>query len=113
MSCEYVTTLCKSLCQEIPCTTEQEHAKLESCLAGLSTVTATMGAVVEFGLEQLRVSAIKPRIAPWVDTFLTLSHHLTEVSSICKLRIKVYILFACPIKNVSMVIVSKNLVSDS
>lgn len=78
VSCEYVTTLCKSLCQEIQCNTEQERAKLESCLAGLSTVTATMGAVVEFGLEQLRVSAIKPRIAPWVDTFLTLSHHLTE-----------------------------------
>uniref|UniRef100_A0A1B6DE98 Conserved oligomeric Golgi complex subunit 4 n=2 Tax=Clastoptera arizonana TaxID=38151 RepID=A0A1B6DE98_9HEMI len=78
MSCDYVTTLCKGLCQEIPCNNDQEQAKLDSCLLGLSTVTATMGVVVDFGLEQLRVSAIKPRVAPWVDTFLNLSHHLTE-----------------------------------
>lgn len=79
MSCDYVTTLCRGLCQEIPCNSPQEQAKLDSCLSGLSTVTATMGVVVDFGLEQLRVSAIKPRVAPWVDTFLNLSHHLTEV----------------------------------
>lgn len=58
---------------------DQERAKLDSCLAGLGTVTATMGAIVDYGLQQLRVSAIKPRVAPWVDTFLTLSHYLTEV----------------------------------
>lgn len=79
VSCEYVTTLCKGLCQEIRVESEQERAKLDSCLAGLGTVTASMGAIVDFGLQQLRVSAIKPRVAPWVDTFLSLSHVLTEV----------------------------------
>ncbi|KAG8289853.1 Golgi transport complex subunit 4 [Homalodisca vitripennis] len=78
VSCEYVTTLCRGLCQEIPVNSQQERAKLDSCLAGLGTVTASMGAIVDYGLQQLRVSAIKPRVAPWVDTFLSLSHHLTE-----------------------------------
>lgn len=79
VSCEYVTTLCRGLCQEIPVATPQDRAKLESCLAGLGSVTASMGAIVDLGLQQLRVSAIKPRIAPWVDTFLTINHILSEV----------------------------------
>lgn len=79
MSSEYVTTLCRTLCQEIPCATENDRAKLDSCLSGLSSVTAALGAIVDFGLQQLRVSAIKPRIGPWVDSFLSVTHNLTQV----------------------------------
>ncbi|XP_075212039.1 conserved oligomeric Golgi complex subunit 4 [Lycorma delicatula] len=78
MCSEYVTTLCRTLCQEIPCATENDRAKLDSCLSGLSTVTAALGAIVDFGLQQLRVSAIKPRVGPWVDSFLSVTHNLTQ-----------------------------------
>ncbi|XP_039279872.1 conserved oligomeric Golgi complex subunit 4-like [Nilaparvata lugens] len=75
---ECVTTLCRSLSHELPCSSEHERAKLDSCLGGLSVVTAALGAIVDYGLQQLQVSAIKPRIGPWVDTFFTLSHNLTQ-----------------------------------
>nr|XP_018899080.1 PREDICTED: conserved oligomeric Golgi complex subunit 4 [Bemisia tabaci] len=77
-STEYVNTLVKGLCEEVQCYTEQERAKLDSCLAGLSAVTASLGAVADYGMQQLQVSAIKPRVGPWVDTFLTMNHQLSE-----------------------------------
>lgn len=49
-------------------------------MASLSNVTATFKALVEFGMQQLRVSVIKPRVHPWIDVFLTNPHHFTEVS---------------------------------
>lgn len=76
-----MNTLVTSLAGEVVCYTELEKRKLESCLAGLSSVSAAMGSAQELGMHQLRNTAVKPRIATWLDTFLTLSHTLTEVSS--------------------------------
>lgn len=59
-----------------------ERGKLESCLSGLSSVTTNLKEIIEYGIQQLRVSAIKPRINPWVDTFTNINHQLSEVSSI-------------------------------
>ncbi|KAL1123910.1 hypothetical protein AAG570_001680, partial [Ranatra chinensis] len=75
---EYVGTLVTGLAEEVLCSSEVERCKLESCLSGLGGVSAAMAAAQELGLHQLRNSAVKPRIAPWVDSFLTLSHFLTE-----------------------------------
>lgn len=59
-----------------------ERGKLESCLSGLSSVTTNLKEIIEYGIQQLRVSAIKPRINPWVDTFININHQLSEVSSL-------------------------------
>uniref|UniRef100_A0A0A9ZHB7 Conserved oligomeric Golgi complex subunit 4 n=2 Tax=Lygus hesperus TaxID=30085 RepID=A0A0A9ZHB7_LYGHE len=75
---EYINTLCTSLVSEVTCSTELERRKLESCLTGLSSVSAAMGSSQELGLQQLRNTAIKPRVLSWLDSFSTLSHVLSE-----------------------------------
>ncbi|CAH0557376.1 unnamed protein product [Brassicogethes aeneus] len=79
---EYVDTLCDSVIKEIdqalPKMNANERGKLESCLSGLSSVTTNLREVIEYGMQQLRASAIKPRINPWVDTFLNVNHQMTE-----------------------------------
>ena len=83
VSTEYTDTLRRSLMDEISSIltnmSENEKVKLESCLSGLSSVTASLRAVIDYGMQQLRVSAIKPRVNPWVDAFLSVSHQLSEV----------------------------------
>lgn len=80
---EYVDTLCDSVLKEIdqalPKMNSNERGKLESCLSGLSSVTTNLKEVIEYGMQQLRASAIKPRINPWVDAFLNVNHQMTEV----------------------------------
>ncbi|XP_067007439.2 conserved oligomeric Golgi complex subunit 4 isoform X2 [Anabrus simplex] len=82
VSIEYIDTLCRSLREEIPnglaSMSANECEKWESCLSGLSTVTASLRSVIDYGMQQLKASAIKPRINPWVDAFLSVSHQLTE-----------------------------------
>lgn len=82
-SVEYVDALCDSVLKDIelalPNMTTNERGKLESCLSGLSSVTTNLKEVIEYGMQQLHVSAIKPRVNPWVDAFLNISHHMTEV----------------------------------
>ena len=56
-----------------------ERGKLESCLSGLSTVTTSLRELIEYGMQQLQSSAVKPRINPWVDAFVAIDHHFTEV----------------------------------
>ncbi|XP_014293809.1 conserved oligomeric Golgi complex subunit 4 [Halyomorpha halys] len=75
---EYVTTLASGLAQEVQCPTQTDRSKLEGCLSGLSSVCAAMGMAQDLGLQQLANAAIKPRLAPWIDSFLALSHNLTE-----------------------------------
>lgn len=58
---------------------EHEKGKVESCLSGFVTVTTSLKGVVDYGLQQLCSSAIKPRVNPWVDIFLTINHDITEV----------------------------------
>lgn len=82
-STEYVDALCDNVLKDIelalPNMTERERGKLESCLSGLSSVTSALRDVTEYGMQQLHVSAVKPRVNPWVDTFLNITHHMTEV----------------------------------
>lgn len=77
-------TLCKSLGAEIdgtfPSMQDKERGKIDSCLSGLKSVMSILRAVTDYGLEQLRVSAVKPRVTPWVDAFLSVDHHVNEVN---------------------------------
>lgn len=83
MSTEYVGTLCKSLNAEIDATfpnmQKKDRGKIDSCLTSLKGVILILRSVIDYGLEQLRVSAVKPRVTPWVDTFLSIDHHINEV----------------------------------
>ncbi|GAB0094433.1 Conserved oligomeric Golgi complex subunit 4 [Sergentomyia squamirostris] len=79
---EYIETLWTMMTEEIkiacPALSEREKEKLESCTSGLKSVGDTLKAVIDFGMQQLRSSAIKPRLHQWVDEFLNISHNLTE-----------------------------------
>jgi hypothetical protein len=59
---------------------ENERDKLENRLSGLGSVAASLKALIDYGLQQLTVSAIKPRVNPWVDAFLSVNHQLSEAS---------------------------------
>ncbi|OXU30301.1 hypothetical protein TSAR_016718 [Trichomalopsis sarcophagae] len=82
VSIEYIETLSKSLsidiAQSFPNIQGKEKAKIESCLAGMKSASFTLRTVVDYGLEQLRVSAVKPRVTPWVDVFLTVNHQVND-----------------------------------
>ncbi|XP_046820108.1 conserved oligomeric Golgi complex subunit 4 [Vespa crabro] len=82
VSIEYVETLCKTLNAEIGATfpnmVEKDRGKIDSCLSGLKGVTSILRAITDYGLEQLRVSAVKPRVTPWVDAFSSIDHHINE-----------------------------------
>lgn len=79
---EYVDALCDGVLKEIeqalPPMNSNEQGKLESCLSGLSSVTSNLKDILEYGVQQLRSSVIKPRVNPWVDAFLTINHQFTE-----------------------------------
>lgn len=51
---------------------------IESCLGGLKSVGDSLKTVCESGMQQLRSSAIKPRINPWIDQFLSYNHMMTD-----------------------------------
>uniref|UniRef100_A0A182NGK8 Conserved oligomeric Golgi complex subunit 4 n=1 Tax=Anopheles dirus TaxID=7168 RepID=A0A182NGK8_9DIPT len=82
MSTEFIETLWKMMTEEtaitFPTMSAREKEKLDSCLGGLKSVGDSLKALVDFGFQQLRSSAIKPRLHPWVDQFLTHNHNLTE-----------------------------------
>uniref|UniRef100_A0A182RUR1 Conserved oligomeric Golgi complex subunit 4 n=1 Tax=Anopheles funestus TaxID=62324 RepID=A0A182RUR1_ANOFN len=82
MSTEFIETLWKMMTEEteitFPTMSTREKEKLDSCLGGLKSVADSLKALVDFGFQQLRSSAIKPRLHPWVDQFLTHNHNLTE-----------------------------------
>lgn len=83
MSTEYVETLCKSLSAEIDATfpnmQKKDRGKIDSCLSSLKGVILILRGIIDCGLEQLRVSAVKPRVTPWLDAFLSIDHHINEV----------------------------------
>ena len=62
----------------LPNMSQKETEILESCLTGLKSVIHTLRKVVDDGLQQMRSSAIKPRLHPWVDQFITHNHNMTE-----------------------------------
>jgi hypothetical protein len=82
VSTEYTDTLRRSLMTEVPAVltamSENERVKLESCLSGLGSVAASLKSVIDYGMQQLSVSVIKPRVNPWVDAFLSVNHQLSE-----------------------------------
>ncbi|EAT42674.1 AAEL005794-PA [Aedes aegypti] len=82
MSTEFIETLRSMMSDEIkmnfPAMTVREKEKLDSCLSGLKSVGDSLKALVDFGLQQLRTSAIKPRLHPWVDQFISHNHNLSE-----------------------------------
>uniref|UniRef100_A0A182IKX9 Conserved oligomeric Golgi complex subunit 4 n=1 Tax=Anopheles atroparvus TaxID=41427 RepID=A0A182IKX9_ANOAO len=82
MSTEFIETLWKMMAEEVeitfPAMSVREKEKLDSCLGGLKSFGDSLKALVDFGFQQLRSSAIKPRLHPWVDQFLTHNHNLTE-----------------------------------
>lgn len=75
--------MCKSLGAEIDATfpnmQKKDRGKIDSCLSSLKGVILILRGVIDYGLEQLRVSAVKPRVTPWVDAFLSIDHHINEV----------------------------------
>lgn len=55
--------MCKTLNAEIDATfpnmVDKDRGKIDSCLSGLKGVTSILRAVTDYGLEQLRVSAVR------------------------------------------------------
>lgn len=84
MSTEFIDTLTEVVNEEIngafPKMTTKERGIVESCLSGMKSVRDTLKALVDFGLQQLRNTAIKPRLHTWIDQFISLNHNMTEVS---------------------------------
>lgn len=62
--------------------TGRDQSKLQTCLAGLKTTAAKFRKLSEFGHEHLKSSAIKPRIKPWIDHFLSVNHDINEVTHV-------------------------------
>ena len=81
ISMQHVNSLHQSLRENITSVmsnSETTQAKLDSCMGDLKSTTAKLSNVVEFGMSQLRATAIKPKIKPWVDQFTTTSHDISE-----------------------------------
>lgn len=81
---EHVETLFQQMGDEIrtaaaATATEREREILDSCLAALRAVRDRMRSEVEFGLQQLRSSVLRPRLHTWiVDQFVARGHELSE-----------------------------------
>lgn len=82
MSTEFIETLANSISEEIkgsfPRITAKESGIVDSCLSGMKSVRDTLKAVVDFGLQQLRSTAIKPRLHTWIDQFISLNHNMSD-----------------------------------
>ena len=81
-STEYIETLHKNMGEEIkisfPSMNIHKKEMIDSCLSGLKAVGDSLKAVIEFGMQQLRSSALKPRLNPWIDQFQSYNHMMTE-----------------------------------
>lgn len=51
------------------------------CSVDLRNSGQRLQSVVEFGLTQLRATAIKPRVKSWMHSFSSTSHDITEVGA--------------------------------
>uniref|UniRef100_L7M1F2 Conserved oligomeric Golgi complex subunit 4 n=1 Tax=Rhipicephalus pulchellus TaxID=72859 RepID=L7M1F2_RHIPC len=82
MAREYTKTLASTLQEDLPrsfaSATEQETAKLESCLTDLSNSSLKFQSLLSYGVAELCNSAIKPHVKSWADTFQSTDHSLTE-----------------------------------
>lgn len=77
---DYISRLTASLRKDVAALvahrSQHEKDKVDNCLSGFSAVASKLKAVLEQGMQQLRQSVVKPRIKPWVDTFV--SHDIDE-----------------------------------
>lgn len=84
MATEFIETLWQTTEQEITGAfigiSNVEKQLIDSCLVELKSVRDVLKACVDLGMQQLRSSAIKPRLHPWIDHFSTYKHHLTDVN---------------------------------
>ncbi|XP_048748000.1 conserved oligomeric Golgi complex subunit 4-like isoform X2 [Ostrea edulis] len=82
VSCEYCKSLKSNIEEEVQRlfgkSSEQSKAKLQSCVTDLGNVAVRLKDVVNFGFSQLNSSAIKPRLKPLTDAFLSTSHNVSE-----------------------------------
>ncbi|KAH7981410.1 hypothetical protein HPB49_023911 [Dermacentor silvarum] len=82
MAREYTKTLASSLQEDLPksfaSATEQETAKLESCLTDLNNSSLKFQSLLSYGVAELCNAAIKPHVKSWADTFQSTDHSLTE-----------------------------------
>lgn len=84
-SIEYIETLDKNVSYEIQVNlgntmTNRDQEKVKSCLAGFKITINKFRQLLDFGHEQLKSSAVKPRIKPWVDELLSVNHVIDEVT---------------------------------
>ena len=52
--------------------------KFHNCLSGLLAVADNLKAVLDTGMAALRTAAVKPRIKPWIDGFITVPHNIND-----------------------------------
>nr|SVE74075.1 EOG090X02VY [Daphnia barbata] len=87
-SIECIETLDKNVSHEIQLNlgstlTSRDQEKIKSCLGGFKTTIVKFRQLLDFGHEQLKSSAIKPRIKPWVDQLLSVNHVIDEEEFSC------------------------------
>lgn len=80
---EYLQTLKTNISEEIvrsfPVLKEKDKQKVAICLSELvSTSSSVTSSIIDYGMKQLKESAIKPRISSWFASFTEISHELTE-----------------------------------
>ena len=52
--------------------------KFHNCLSGLLAVSDKLKIVLDTGMAALRTAAVKPRIKPWIDGFITIPHNIND-----------------------------------
>ncbi|XP_030059468.1 conserved oligomeric Golgi complex subunit 4 isoform X1 [Microcaecilia unicolor] len=57
---------------------EQAHAKIDSCLTDLASVSNKFRDLLQEGLGELNTTAVKPQVKPWINVFLSVSHNIEE-----------------------------------
>lgn len=80
---EYLQTLKTNVQEEIlrlfPNLGEKDKEKVEICLCELvSTSSSITSSIINYGMKQLKESAIKPRISSWFTYFTEVSHELSD-----------------------------------
>jgi len=78
---EYIARLQSSIeadLASIASATGQQTAKMSSCLSGLAAVSNKLTSVLDSGMAALRTAAVKPRIKPWIDAFVSTSHNIND-----------------------------------
>ncbi|XP_065827817.1 conserved oligomeric Golgi complex subunit 4-like [Oscarella lobularis] len=57
---------------------EQAKAKVGSCLSDLASAASAFKDLLTWGISQLCLSAVAPRLKPMIDAFLSVSHNIND-----------------------------------